>query len=230
MTITRLNIPPLENGDRLTREEFERRYWAMPEKTQAELVAGIVYMASPLRVTHGEPHGDIMGWLVFYKAATLGVGVADNATVLLDEENEVQPDGLLRIKVGGQSQINEKDYIEGGPELIVEIAASSASYDLHQKLIVYRRHQVREYLVWRVYDEAFDWFGLIDGKYVQLEPNIEGIICSQVFPGLWLDKSALLAGDLAKVFAVLQQGLSTAEHQDFVQQLAKRTDSENERK
>lgn len=222
MTATSLIVPPLENGDRLTRTEFERRYWAMPPETQAELVAGVVYMASPLRVTHGEPHGQIMGWLALYVAATVRVGLADNATVLLDEENEVQPDGLLRIKVGGQSRINEDEYIEGAPELIVEIAASNASYDLHQKLIVYRHHRVQEYLVWRVYEQQFDWFRLIDGKYVQLEPNVDGIICSQIFPGLWLDKSALLAEDLAKVFAVLQQGLSTADHQDFVKQLAER--------
>ena len=223
MTATTLIVPPLENGDRLTREEFERRYWAMPEKTKAELVAGVVYMASPLRVkAHGEPHSDIIGWLVFYKAATFGVGSADNATVFLDEKNEVQPDGLLRIEVGGQSRIDEKDYIEGAPELIVEIAASSASYDLHEKLRVDRHHKVQEYLVWRVYDRQFDWFRLRDDKYVQLEPNVDGITCSQVFPGLWLDKAALLAGDLAKVFAVLQQGLSTADHQVFVKQLAER--------
>ena len=220
---TSLKTPPLENGDRLTREEFERRYCATPEKTKAELIAGIVYMASPLRVTHGEPHAAIITWLGNYWGATPGVQLADNTTVRLDMDNEVQPDALLRVEIGGRSSISEDEYIEGAPELIVEIAASSASYDLHDKLNVYRHHQVQEYLVWRVYDNEFDWFRLIDGQYAQLEPNVEGVICSQVFLGLWLDRSALLAGRLAEVLAIVRQGVSTAEHQSFVNQLAART-------
>jgi len=214
-------IPPLENGDQLTRIQFERRYKAMPEIKKAELIEGIVYMAAALRYkSHGEPHAYIMGWLVTYQAATPGVGIADNTTVRLDGDNEPQPDGLLRIEQGGQSTISKDDYVEGAPELIVEIAASTASIDLHQKLKVYRRNGVQEYLVWRIYDGEFDWFRLNAGEYIKLEPDNKGIIYSQVFPGLWLDKTALLTGNLAKVLAVLQQGLANQEHQDFVQQLA----------
>ncbi len=217
-----LTIPPLENGDKLTRHEFERRYQAMPNLKKAELIEGIVYVASPLRIkSHGEPHSYIMAWLGVYKAATPGVGLADNTTVIIDADNEPQPDALLRIEVGGQSRINQNDYLEGAPELIVEIAASSASYDLHEKLKVYRRNQVQEYLVWRVYDRQFDWFRLNEGEYIKLEPNRDGIICSQVFLGLWLDKAALLAGNLAYVLFVLQSGLASQEHQGFVQLLAK---------
>lgn len=216
-----LTIPPLENGDKLTRHEFERRYYAMPNLKKAELIEGVVYLASPLRIkSHGEPHAYIMAWLGVYKAATPGVGFADNTTVLLDADNEPQPDAILRIEQGGQSRISEDDYVEGAPELIVEIAASSASYDLHEKLKVYRRNQVQEYLVWRVYERQFDWFRLQQGEYIQVEPNTDDIVCSQVFPGLWLAKSALLSGDLAKVLAVLQQGLSTPEHQSFVEKLS----------
>ncbi|MBD2253034.1 Uma2 family endonuclease [Nostoc parmelioides] len=211
-----LVIPPLENGDRLTRYEFERRYRAMPHLKKAELIEGIVYVASPLRIkSHGEPHAYIMTWLGVYKAATPGVGLADNTTVIIDADNEPQPDALLRIEQGGRSRINQDDYLEGAPELIVEIAASTASYDLHEKLKVYRRNQVQEYLVWRVYDNQFDWFKLQAGEYIQLEVNTDNILRSQTFPGLWLAKSALLSGDLATVLAVLQQGLSTPEHQDF---------------
>ena len=157
-----------------------------------------------------------MTWLGTYEAATPGVEVGDNPTVRLDADNEPQPDALLRIENGGQSRISGDDYVEGAPELIVEIAASTASYDLHEKLKVYRRNQVQEYLVWRVYDNAFDWFKLEEGEYIKLEADAEGIIHSQVFPGLWLDKSALLTGNLAQVLEVLQQGLSTVEHQNFI--------------
>ncbi|TRU68244.1 MAG: Uma2 family endonuclease [Microcystis viridis Mv_BB_P_19951000_S69] len=215
-----LTIPPLENGDKLTRWEFERRYQAMPHLKKAELIEGIVYMASPLRFeSHAEPHANIIGWLALYKAATPGVRLGDNATVRLDIDNEPQPDALLRIEKGGQSIISQDDYVEGAPELIVEIAASSASYDVHQKLNVYRRNQVQEYLVWRFYEREFDWFRLQAGEYIKLEPHSDGIIRSQIFPGLWLDKNALLMGDLGKVLVILQQGLETAEHRDFVHKL-----------
>lgn len=212
---------PLENGDKLTRNEFERRYHGIPNLKKAELIEGVVYLPSPLRIkSHGEPHAYIMAWLGIDKAATPGVNLADNATVLLDADNEPQPDALLRIETGGQSWINQDDYLEGAPELIVEIAASSASYDLHEKLKVYCRNQVQEYLVWGVYDSQFDWFKLTKGQYIKLEPNINEIICFQFFPGLWLAKPALLVGNLGKVLSVLQQGLSTSEHESFVKKLA----------
>ena len=201
-------IPPLENGDRLTLAEFEQRYGAMPNLKNAELIEGIVYMASPLRIRqHGNPHSSIIGWLMVYQAYTPGVQLGDNCTVRLDAENEPQPDALLRIETDGQSTISEDGYVEGAPELIAEIAASTVSIDLHDKLKVYRRNQVQEYIVWRVEDRELDWFRLVEGKYIQLIPNEEGIISSEIFPGLWLDKQALLTGDLAKVLAVLQQGL-----------------------
>jgi Uma2 family endonuclease len=215
-----LTIPPLENGDKLTRWEFERRYQAMSHLRKAELIEGIVYMASPLRFeSHAEPHANIIGWLALYKAATPGVRLGDNATVRLDLDNEPQLDALLRIERGGQSTISQDDYVEGTPELIVEIAASSASYDVHQKLNVYRRNQVQEYLVWRFYEQEFDWFRLQAGEYIKLEPDSDGTIRSQMFPGLWLDKNALLTGDLAKVLAVLPWELETPEHRNFVNQL-----------
>ncbi|NEO38972.1 MAG: Uma2 family endonuclease [Moorea sp. SIOASIH] len=207
-----LTIPPLENGDKLTRFEFEQRYAAMPQVKKAELIEGYVYMPSPVRIRqHGDPHARIMAWLGVYWAATPEVQVADNPTVRLDADNEVQPDALLRIEENGQSTISNDDYVEGAPELIVEIAASSASYDLHQKLNVYRRNQVQEYLVWRVYDQELDWFCLQEGKYIALQPDQAGILTSTIFPGLWLAKSALLSGDLGTVLAVLQQGVGSRE-------------------
>lgn len=221
MTSLKLPLtPPLENGDKLNRYEFERRYQAMPHHQKVELIEGVVRMASPLRMkSHGEPHAYIITWLGIYKAATPGVGLADNATVRLDLDNEPQPDALLRIENGGQSRITEDDYVEGAPELIVEIAASTASIDLHDKLKAYRRNQVQEYIVWRVYDQELDWFRLREGEYIKLSPNEQGIICSEVFPGLYLAKAALLSGDLTTVISTLQHGLETASHQEFVTKL-----------
>ncbi|WP_424099633.1 Uma2 family endonuclease [Moorena producens] len=210
-------IPPLENGDQLTQVEFEQRYAQMPDVKKAELIEGVVYMASPLRMTqHANPHARIMTWLGTYWSATPGVEVGDNATVRLDAENEPQPDALLRLTVDGQSRISEDGYVEGAPELIVEIAASTASIDLNNKLKAYRRNQVQEYLVWRIYDGEFDWFRLREGKYIKLEPNDKGIICSDYFPGLWLAQDALLTGDLGQVLAILQEGLKSPEHEKLV--------------
>jgi Uma2 family endonuclease len=212
-------ILPLENGDRITRAEFERRYEAMPNLKKAELIERVVYMGSPVRVIHGTPHAYIIGWLFAYTAATPGVALADNTTVRLDPDNEPQPDALLRIEVGGQSTISEDSYVEGAPEFIAEIAASSASYDLREKLRVYQRNGVQEYLIWQVYNQRVDWFRLREGEYVALSTDAAGIIRSEVFPGLWLSVPALIAGNLVEVQSVLQMGLATPEHQAFVEQL-----------
>ena len=216
-------VLPLENGDRLTRHEFERRYQATGHIKKAELIEGVVYVASPLRFEpHAEPHSSIVGWLWVYRTATPNVRLGDNATVRLDMDNEPQPDALLRLdeSVGGRSQISDDGYVEGAPELIVEVAASSASYDLGNKLNVYRRNQVQEYLVWQVYDQRLDWFRLSQGEYVLLQPDTDGIVRSEVFPGLWLAVPALLEGNLAQVLSVLQLGLATSEHAVFVEQLS----------
>jgi Uma2 family endonuclease len=217
-----LQVPPLENGDRLTRIEFERRYNAMPQVKKAELIEGTVYMASPLRFEpHAEPHGDLIGWLWSYKIATRGVRLGDNPTVRLDLDNEPQPDAILLIdaSAGGQSFLGEDGYIEGAPELVAEIAASSAAIDLGDKKRAYHRNGVREYLVWQVFDQQIDWFSLQNADYMTLLPEEDGVIRSQVFPGLWLDIVAMLDGNMPQVLSVLQLGINSAEHQAFVQRL-----------
>jgi hypothetical protein len=198
----------LENGDRLDRDEFERRYIASNIK-KAELIEGIVHVASPLRFTqHGKPHSQIIGWLVAYQAAISGLEVGIEPTVRLDDQNEPQPDAVL-FRIGGNAQIDDDGYITGAPEFIAEIAASTVSYDLHSKKNAYERNGVKEYLVWRTIDREIDWFILENGKYKKLEPNNSGIICSQEFTGLWLDVDAILSHDMSTVLKTLQMGLSS---------------------
>ncbi|OKH25748.1 Uma2 family endonuclease [Chroogloeocystis siderophila] len=215
------NLPPLESGDRLTRYEFERRYHAMPHLKKAELIEGVVYLPSPLRFEpHAEPHGNLITWLGVYKAMTPGVRMGDNPTVRLDLDNEPQPDAVLLINevAGGRSRLSEDGYIEGAPELVAEVAASSAAYDLYDKKTVYRRNGVQEYIVWQVLDQKLDWFVLQDEEYILQEPD-DGIIQSKVFPGLWLAVLSLLEGDMATVLTVVQKGLRSPEHAAFVEQL-----------
>ena len=212
--------PWLESGDRLSRPEFERRYEAMPHLKKAELIEGVVYVPSPVcYVQHGQPDFDIEGWLAVYRMATPGTAGATNTTLRLDLDNEPQPDVLLRIERGGTSRIDADGYLEGAPELAVEITASSVSYDLHDKLRAYRRNGVQEYIVWRVLDGELDWLALRAGVYERMEPDQAGILKSEVFPGLWLSVSALLSGRLATVLATLQEGLATPEHAAFVDRL-----------
>ena len=216
-------VPALQNGDRLTRDEFERRYEAMPDVKKAELIGGTVYMAPPVHASgHGEPHAHLMTWLGTYAAATPGLQVADNATIRLDLDNEPQPDGLLRIEedAGGQSRISDDDYVEGPSELIVEVAHSSAAYDLHDKKQAYRRNGVQEYLVWQIEETRVDWFVLEGGEYLSLSPGEEGLVRSRVFPGLVLDVDALLEKRYDAVLTVLQEQTGTEAHQAFIEQLA----------
>jgi Uma2 family endonuclease len=206
----------------LSREEFERRYDAMPNLKKAELIDGVVYMPSPVRLDHhGEPHLDLGTWLGIYKWATPGVRGGDNTTARLDELNDAQPDLMLLIKpeCGGQSRVSSDGYLEEAPEFVAEVASSSASYDLHDKLEAYRKSGVREYLVWRVLDQAVDWFRLHKKRFETVAPAKNGILRSTAFPGLWLDPDALVRGDTDQLMAVIQQGLASPEHAAFVEQL-----------
>ncbi len=209
----------LEAGDRLTRDEFERRYHRLPYVKKAELIEGIVYMPSPVRAQkHAIPHSRLAGWLTLYTAETPGVECADNSTVRLDLDNEPQPD-LVLMKLpekGGQARFSADDYIEGAPELVVEIAGSSRAYDLHQKKDAYRRNGVREYLAWITGERRLIWWELKDGSYQQIAPTADGWLQSGVFPGLWLEVEALLRGDMKSVLATLRRGLDSPEHTVFV--------------
>jgi Uma2 family endonuclease len=194
----------LESGDHLSREEFHRRYLARPDINRAELVDGIVWVGGRVRAReHGEPHAWMVGWIGSYRVNHPDLKSGSQPTVILDDRNEVQPDTLLWWPKPGGPRVNEDQSIEGPPQLIVEVAASSASYDLHQKKEAYRRNKVREYVVWRFLDRSIDWFQIRDGVYVLREPGADGIIESSQFPGLRLHVPSMLAGDAAGVLAAL---------------------------
>ena len=221
-------IPPLENGDHLTRAEFERRYDATPGLTKAELIEGIVYMAPPVsHVGHSKPHSYITTWLCTYHAATPGTSPGDNGSIRMDTENMPQPDAALFIlpPFGKQAWVNQDDYVEGAPELIIEVSSSSASFDLHRKRAAYLRNGVREYIVWRTFDKALDYFILRGSEYVRHSPDDQGRYKSIIFPGLWLDSLNLLKGDLATVLKFVQEGIASPEHAEFVAKLQSASES-----
>lgn len=215
-------VPPLRHGDRLSRDEFERRYAAMPHVKKAELIEGVVYMPSPVRYArHGNPHLTLSGWIVHYVSKSPGLQAGDNVTNRLGEKDEPQPDVMLFLPphAGGSAVIDKDDYVAGAPELVCEVTASTKGIDLGVKKTAYCRHGVKEYLVWRVEDRAVDWFAFDAGKYDAMQPNNEGVLCSKVFPGLWLHVEALLTGNLPQLFTTVDQGTSTEDHREFLRRI-----------
>jgi Uma2 family endonuclease len=198
--------PPLEAGDRLTSTEFLRRYEAEPGLKKAQLIEGIVYMPSPVRAEqHAIPDNLLQGWLFAYAAEHPGVEALTNATLVIDPENTPQPDAILcsAPRKGGRVWLNEKGYLCGAPELVCEVAASSASVDLHDKFRAYRRRGIQEYLIWLTTERKVKWFQLVEEDYVQINEQ-KGFLHSAVFPGLVLDVKALLKLDRSRLLASLR--------------------------
>jgi Uma2 family endonuclease len=215
------SVPPLAQGDKLTRDEFLRRWELHPEIKWAELIGGRVYiMSSPLSLDHGDTDFCASSWLGTYVLHTPGIRGSNNATVLMLEDAP-QTDVHLRIvpEHGGQSSVEGK-FLKGAPELGLEVSLSSAAYDLHEKLELYEEAGVKEYVVVLLYEREVRWHRLTDDGYVVHAPDADGIHRSVVFPGLWLDAKALLAGDMVRVQAVLNEGLQSREHAEFVARLA----------
>jgi Uma2 family endonuclease len=212
-------LPLLNNGDHMKQPEFHRRYQAYPEDVKIELVGGIVYMASPLRWPHGNYHVKLGLALELYASGTPGVEAGDNATSILGEESEPQPDLALRLlpEYGGQSRENAERYIEGPPELLAEIAYSSRAIDMKQKREDYENAGVVEYLVLCIEEQEIHWFHFPSKR--RIRPNREGTSRSRIFPGLWLDVPALLAKNSARVEEVVRQGIASREHTEFVKRL-----------
>lgn len=213
-------VEPLYNGDRMTQAEFHRAYEQMPADCHAELIGGIVYMASPLRLRHGKNHLPLGSVLFAYESSTPGTESGDNTTVILDDDAESQPDLFLRVlpECGGRSRTTADDYVAGPPELVVEVAHGSQAIDLHAKRSDYARAGVPEYLVYLVGDRQLRWFDL--AADAERPIDADGIVRAGQFPGLWIDSAALAARDFGRLMATLQQGLATPEHAAFVQRLA----------
>ena len=220
LSVPAVEVPPLCAGDRLSRDEFERRHAASPHVAKAELIEGVVYVQFAIRFDHGFATSALNLWLGAYAAEIPGTRAFNNTSIRLDLDNEPQPDvGMFIEPPHGQVQYGADHYLEGAPELVAEASLTTASYDLHDKLNAYRRNGVKEYVVWRIADRKIDWFILRGGRYEQLPPGASGNFQSEVFPGLWLDKDAMLAGDMRRVLQVVQHGIASAECLEFANRM-----------
>jgi Uma2 family endonuclease len=210
--------PLLCNGDRLSQPEFHRRYLQYPDHVKFELIGGIVYMASPLSLPHSNYDGNIGFMCELYAFSTPGTHTLHNATTILGEDDEPQPDLGLRIlpEYGGQSR-NQDKYVGGAVELVVEVAVSSRAIDLHAKRDAYKKASVIEYLVVCVEPPKLIWHHFPDDT--MLSPDKKGVIRSNVFPGLWIHAQALLDLDTAKLRKVVEAGIASRPHAAFVRKL-----------
>jgi Uma2 family endonuclease len=211
----------LHDGAALSAEEFLQAYEATAVVDRAELLDGIVHIyakrnrytgasepMSPIRMdAHSSPHGTMLFWLKYYAMHMSDVDALGPTTVHFNSgRNVLEPDALL-YRHRDLRRDRASDYFHGSPSLVVEIAHSSRSYDLGQKKNIYASEGVQEYIVVRQNDSAIDWFTLAGVEYATIVPS-QGIMRSGCFPGLWLDASAFLDGDLPRLLAVLNEGLS----------------------
>ena len=220
------DVPLLHSGDHLDQPEFHRRYEAYPDpRARFELIGGVVYMMAPAGFEHGASGFDVCGILSWYAARTPGVVGVSGATVLLGQYSEPEPDAALLVKpeFGGQTRlkkVKDKHYIEGPPELVLEVSHSTVGLDLRGKRSDYAQAGVLEYIVVCLDDRVTRWFDLAKGKELKL--NRQGVIKSIAFPGLWIDTPALLSRDLNRLFRMLEKGFASAAHRRFVAALESR--------
>ncbi len=215
-------LPPLVDGERLDRATFHERYEAMPDNTRAELIGGIVSMIPALGMEHGSADGFAIYWLNHYAGYTPGVQCFVNTSVFFEDYGEHQPDCVLRIRpeCGGKTR-DQKPYYAGGPELVVETSHSSLAKDVGPKLADYERAEVLEYLVVSSQPPMVRWHVLKEGRLVIIPPDADGLHRSAVYPGLWLDPAALLAGNIPRLRETVDRGVATPEHAEFVAKLAR---------
>jgi Uma2 family endonuclease len=212
----------LVEGQRLDQPTFHALSEAMPPGTRAELIDGVVHMPGPVGYADGKAEVSVLIWLDYYAENTPGVEALGSVTTILGRKNEPQPDGMLRILPGcGGRTWDEDGFVHGLPELIVEVAKSTRYLDLGPKLREYERAGVHEYIVHAIDPDEIISFGQEQGALVQKNVDADGLLRSAVFPGLWLDPLALLAGDRQRLRQVVSLGCAAPEHAAFVAMLAK---------
>jgi Uma2 family endonuclease len=220
---TKRVLPPLVDGERLDRRTFHERYEAMPPGTRAELIGGVVVMPSPVSKGHSRAVILLAGWLNRFERGVAGLSSGCDATTLLDDQAEVQPDLQLYVlpEYGGQTR-HDPDYVAGAPELVIEVARSGKRIDLGPKRADYERAGVLEYLVVTLDPQEVHWFGRQGDHFEPLPSGPDGLYSSVVFPGLWLDPTALFADDLDALAATIDRGKATPEHAAFAADLTAR--------
>lgn len=217
-----METPLLFDGQRLDQPSFHELYLQTPEKFRAELIDGVVYLRNGrVSAAHGEAHASLIWWLGLYSMETPGTTGLGRVTILLGPRSELEPDTTLLIdpESGGWTHTNQEGLLVGSPELVVEVSDDTLDIDMGDKKNDYERAGAAEYLLFDVPHRKIRWYAHREGRFVPLPRVDGGLYQSHAFPGLWLDEVALLRGDYKAVMAVLQRGLESPEHADFVERL-----------
>ncbi|MBM3738395.1 MAG: Uma2 family endonuclease [Acidobacteria bacterium] len=205
---------PLVTGQHMDLEEFVRRWDALPDLKNAELIDGVVYVASPVGPSHGTPDIILHTWMCTYSLKTPGVEAVCNTSCEVSGSMP-QPDSALRIlpEYGGRTRTG-RSWIDGPPDLIVEVSDSSVRKDLGPKRALYERSRVSEYITYEVATGRLTWRWLGPGGiYRVLKPEPDGSIRSRIFPGLWLDPKAIATNQ--SPLPMLAKGMRSPEYREF---------------
>jgi Uma2 family endonuclease len=224
-------LPPLVEGQQLDQATFHALYEAMPERVKAELIGGIVRMASPVHNDHVRALRLVYVSLDYFADRVLdgeALEAMSDVTTILSPRDEVQPDVQLRIRAeyGGMTR-DDPGYIAGTPELVVEVSGTSRNTDLGRKRDAYGQAGVSEYIVVDLENGEVIWHVLRDGQLIRVDPDADGFYRSVTFPGLWLDPAALLANDRRQFRRVIDRGVASPEHAAFLIRLAAAREGQN---
>jgi Uma2 family endonuclease len=222
---------PFRNGDRMDQVTFHKLYETLPDTVHVELISGVVYFKMPTSIEHARPHRRLAGWLSAYVDETPGTESLIAPTDKLDAISEPEPDLCLYLdpECDGQVRFDEKKYLVGPPELVVEVAFSSRSVDLGSKRDDYERAGVLEYVVALPADRSITWFVRKRKALTSISPDSDGLFRSVVFPGLWLNPVGVF-GQNRLLSATLRKGLASPEHAAFVAAQEKKLAAKPKRK
>ncbi len=207
----------LITGERMTREEFLRRWEDLPGLKHAELIEGVVHVPSPVSADHGHFDDLMSGWLAHYRWVTPGCQGGHNTTWLMSG-SAPQPDVFLSTS----SRIEGK-FHAGAPELAIEICVTSTEVDFGPKLALYQLAGVQEYITVETLGKRIIWRELKDGSYKPIQSGFDGVLRSRAFPGLWLNVAAFWADDKSALLATLKSGMETPEYREFAARLQSKT-------
>jgi Uma2 family endonuclease len=178
---------------------------------KADLIDGVIYMASP----DNTRADDLFGWLftvlkIYVRRKKLGRLTGSRVAYRLDDKSAPEPDigfvrkvGLSRIKRGG---------VEGSPDLAIEIVSpDSIERDYITKRKKYEQAGVSEY--WIVDEQEHKVTVLrpdATGKFREVRPR-KGVFHSQVITGFRLDPSWLWQDPLPDEMDTVQRLLGGTE-------------------
>jgi Uma2 family endonuclease len=159
----------------------------IPEGLKADLIDGVIHVASPDNLKHYEIDfwlaeiiarflrkrkikGRVFGWRIAFR---------------LDDENGPEPD--LAYVGPERTHLIRATHVKGPPDWALEIVSpSSVERDYTQKHDQYERFGVPEYWIIDPVEERMTCYRLgKNGKYKEIRSR-EGKIHSQVIPGFWV--------------------------------------------